>query len=259
MTDPSLLVSFLATICEKHVSPIGLQINKPNITSKWFEGSDFVQIIEVYINNTDPKNYLTEADNLYVRVQSKYVDTVIPGTLKRLALEQAAIVQIGVKSKSDVKASTDCTRIVIAKYGGACGSKQVFQPVSGSCSFEDYTATNASVNPHLNPDWFNDIKYGIFIHYGPCAVPAYGNGDFFANFTDKGFDPKEWVDLFADAGAPYFVPTTKHHDGFTLFNFSTSISRRSSIHYGPKKDIIRDLFAAAKKYQPHLRLGENTM
>lgn len=32
--------------------------------------------------------------------------------------------------------------------------------------------------------------------------------DFAANFTGKKFDPKEWVDLFADAGAQYFVPTT---------------------------------------------------
>jgi alpha-L-fucosidase len=32
--------------------------------------------------------------------------------------------------------------------------------------------------------------------------------DFIANFTDKKFDPKAWVDLFSDAGAQYFVPTT---------------------------------------------------
>lgn len=32
--------------------------------------------------------------------------------------------------------------------------------------------------------------------------------DFFANFTDRGFDPQEWVNLFSDAGAQYFVPTT---------------------------------------------------
>lgn len=32
--------------------------------------------------------------------------------------------------------------------------------------------------------------------------------DFANNFTGKGFDPKDWVDLFADAGAQYFVPTT---------------------------------------------------
>lgn len=35
--------------------------------------------------------------------------------------------------------------------------------------------------------------------------------DFFSNFTDKGFDPREWVDLFSDAGAQYFVPTTSRY------------------------------------------------
>ena len=32
--------------------------------------------------------------------------------------------------------------------------------------------------------------------------------DFIANFTDKGYNPKEWVDLFAAAGAKYMVPVT---------------------------------------------------
>ncbi|KIE00474.1 Glycoside hydrolase, subgroup, catalytic core, partial [Metarhizium majus ARSEF 297] len=278
---------------DAHESPTGLQINKPNITSKWIDGSDLVQIVEVYINNTDPTNYLTEADNLVVEVLSDSVDTVVRGTLKRLGPRQAAIVQIGIKNKPKAKAGSQCTGIIVANYGNKRGGKQATQPVSGTCGFIDYTATKSSVNPHLAPDWFNDLKYGIFIHWGPYAVPAYGNvgknenyaewywssmqypndktqtyqyhlktygkdvnyDDFFANFTDRGFDPQEWVDLFSDAGAQYFVPTTKHHDGFALFNFSTAISKRSSIHYGPKRDIIKDLFAAAKKYQPHLRLG----
>lgn len=37
--------------------------------------------------------------------------------------------------------------------------------------------------------------------------------DFIQNFSTSAFDPKEWVDLFADAGANYFVQVSKHHDG----------------------------------------------
>lgn len=36
--------------------------------------------------------------------------------------------------------------------------------------------------------------------------------------------PKEWVHFFADSGARYFVPTTKHHDGFSLFDISSKDS-----------------------------------
>lgn len=78
--------------------------------------------------------------------------------------------------------------------------------------------------------------------------------DFFENYTASAWDPKEWVDLFADAGAQYFVFTTKHHDGFA--NFDTgAITNRSSMHYGPGRDLLGELFDAAATYQPHLRRG----
>lgn len=44
----------------------------------------------------------------------------------------------------------------------------------------------------------------------------------------------------------------EHHDGFALFNFSSSISRRSTVHCGPRRDFIGELFAAARQHQPHL-------
>jgi alpha-L-fucosidase len=45
--------------------------------------------------------------------------------------------------------------------------------------------------------------------YGPDHV----YDDFISNFTASNFDPQAWVDLFADAGATYFVQVSKHHDG----------------------------------------------
>jgi len=63
------------------------------------------------------------------------------------------------------------------------------------------------------------------------------------------------VDLFAAAGAQYIVPITKHHDGFALFNVSSDISTRTSVHYGPKRDFIKELLSAAKTYQPQIRRG----
>jgi alpha-L-fucosidase len=47
----------------------------------------------------------------------------------------------------------------------------------------------------------------------------------------------------------------EHHDGFALFDFPSSISQRSSVHYGPKRDFIKEILAAAKSYQPHIRRG----
>lgn len=46
--------------------------------------------------------------------------------------------------------------------------------------------------------------------------PNHTYDEFIPDFTASAWDPKEWVDLFSDAGAQYFVQVTKHHDGFAL-------------------------------------------
>lgn len=84
--------------------------------------------------------------------------------------------------------------------------------------------------------------------------PELNNDDFFENFTASAYDPKEWVDLISDSGAQYFVLTTKHHDGFSLFDAGAT-TNRTSLHYGPKRDILGELFEAAKTHQPHLKRG----
>lgn len=84
--------------------------------------------------------------------------------------------------------------------------------------------------------------------------PDWNYDDGFPDFTAAAWDPREWVDLFADAGATYFVLTTKHHDGFALFDAGET-SNRSSINYGPKRDIAQELFDAAATYQPTLKRG----
>jgi alpha-L-fucosidase len=48
--------------------------------------------------------------------------------------------------------------------------------------------------------------------------------------------------------------TTKHHDGFALFNTSTT-SNRNALNYGPRRDVVKELFDAAETYQPSLRRG----
>ncbi|KAH8586544.1 alpha-L-fucosidase-domain-containing protein [Bisporella sp. PMI_857] len=277
-----------------HGFPPRLRIHGGTLTSKWFEGSDFVQIIEMIIANDHPSNFLTLADTLNVTADSDSFDLVTPGTLTRLAPQQQAVVQIGVKNKKGVAPGTMCSATITAIWGAKYGEFQTTtQDITGMCGFGDYSATSTSLEHHWNPDWFNEVKYGIFIHWGIYSVPAFGNttpvedyaewywkrqhepdyrtetyqyhlrtygqdlvyDDFIANFTAVEFDAKEWVDLVADAGARYIVPVTKHHDGYALFNFSESVSRRSSIHYGPKRDLIGELFDAAKKYHPEIRRG----
>jgi alpha-L-fucosidase len=84
--------------------------------------------------------------------------------------------------------------------------------------------------------------------YGPTHV----YDDFIQNFTASAFSPKDWVDLFADAGANYFVQVSKHHDGFALFDLPSNVTKRTSVAQFPNRNLLQELFDAAAEYQPQL-------
>ncbi|HSP41442.1 MAG TPA: alpha-L-fucosidase, partial [Luteolibacter sp.] len=89
--------------------------------------------------------------------------------------------------------------------------------------------------------WFHDARFGMFIHWGLYAVPAgewqgkeiggigewiMKNGKipvadykkFTKDFTAENYDPAAWAKLAKQAGMKYVVITSKHHDGFALYD-----------------------------------------
>jgi alpha-L-fucosidase len=124
-------------------------------------------------------------------------------------------------------------------------------------------------------EWFRDVKYGMFIHWGLYAIPAGeykgqrapGIGEWIMNrlripvteyeqltkqFNPTKFNPDEWVQLAQDAGMKYMVITSKHHDGFALFK--SAVSPYNVADATPyKKDIIKMLADACAKRG--MRLG----
>jgi alpha-L-fucosidase len=69
-------------------------------------------------------------------------------------------------------------------------------------------------------DWMN-LKYGMFIHFGPNTyqMKAWGNGTYPANLLDfSKVDVAQWAQTAKAAGMKYAVLTVKHHDGFCLWN-----------------------------------------
>lgn len=84
--------------------------------------------------------------------------------------------------------------------------------------------------------------------YGPSVV----YDDFIQNFTASEFQPKDWVDLFADAGANYFVQVSKHHDGYAIFDLPANVTKRTSVAQFPHRNLLQEIFDAAAQYQPQL-------
>ena len=84
--------------------------------------------------------------------------------------------------------------------------------------------------------WFDDAKLGMFIHWGLYSVPARGEWVMkkegfspaeYAKFADAfrppaDFSPEQWVLLAKRMGAKYAVLTTRHHDGYALWNTKTT-------------------------------------
>src|SRR5689334_2366380 len=123
--------------------------------------------------------------------------------------------------------------------------------------------------------WFREAKFGLFIHWGLYAVPAGewkgqfvpGIGEWIMNrakipvgeyeqlakqFNPVKFDAEAWAKLAEDAGMKYLVITSKHHDGFAMFESKVSpynVVDATPWHHDPMKDL------AAACARHHIKLG----
>ncbi len=102
-------------------------------------------------------------------------------------------------------------------------------------------------------EWFQDAKFGLFIHWGVYSV--LGDGEWVMNnqhipigtyekipafFNPIGFNPAEWVQMVKDAGMKYITITSKHHDGFAMFD--SKISNYDIVERTPYgKDVLKML------------------
>jgi alpha-L-fucosidase len=122
-------------------------------------------------------------------------------------------------------------------------------------------------------EWYREAKFGMFIHWGPYSLasvepswpimrPVEGDYWFSAakyyhpisetdyvalpkEFNPVRFNPEAWVKLAKSAGQRYMVFTTKHHDGFCMFDSSHTDYKITNTPYG--KDIVAELAAACRK------------
>jgi len=108
-------------------------------------------------------------------------------------------------------------------------------------------------------EWFREAGVGMFIHWG--VYSSLGRGEWvmqqeqmtleeydknIPDFTAKNYDPDEWARLAKNAGMRYMVLTTKHHDGFCLFD--TATTERNAVKQGPKRDLVKEYIEACRRH-----------
>lgn len=128
------------------------------------------------------------------------------------------------------------------------------------------------------PQWFQDAKLGIFIHWGLYSVPSWSGREQYAEWFLKGllsgdsariqfqkrvygnnwqyadyaklfkaelFDAGEWASIFKESGAKYVIMVSKHHDGYCLYP-SQYARGWNSMETGPHRDLVGELDKAVR-------------
>lgn len=106
--------------------------------------------------------------------------------------------------------------------------------------------------------WFHEARFGMFIHWGLYSLLGRGEWVMFQErirrddyakladrFNPKKFDADAWAGLAAEAGMKYMVLTTRHHDGFCLFD--SQVSDFTSVKTRAKRDFVAEYVEAARK------------
>lgn len=150
-----------------------------------------------------------------------------------------------------------------------------------------YTPDWESLDSHKMPQWYDDGKIGLSMHWGVYSVPAwaprekgisyaewygrrmyekgnptfnyhrekYGDNftydDFIPKWKAENFNPSVWAKFAKKMGANYIFITSKHHDGFCLW--PSKYTDRNAMKMGPKKDLLKKFFEAGRK--ENLKVG----
>jgi len=109
-----------------------------------------------------------------------------------------------------------------------------------------------------NTDWFAHDRFGLFIHWGLYALPARHEWvknreripdsvyqKYFDHFDPDLYDPKEWARAAKNAGMKYFVVTTKHHEGFCLWDSKLTDYKAPNTPAG--RDLLRPMLEAFRE------------
>ncbi len=176
------------------------------------------------------------------------------------------------------KADAPCELILVKDGGHGMGiarGEDVFKKI---LAFFEANLQNINTNAsaaHGDYQWWKDAKFGLFVHWGPVSlrgeeiswsragerpgipgllpgtIPVEEYDNLYREFNPVKFDAAEWVKIAKAAGMSYIILTTKHHDGFCMFDTQLTDYKITNSPY--KKDIVAELARAC--HEGGVRLG----
>ncbi len=124
------------------------------------------------------------------------------------------------------------------------------------------------------PKWYQDGRFGLFIHWGVYSIPAtetewyprqmylmgtkswkhrvktYGKDSDYRQiveqFNPTAFDADEWLDIFKKSGAKYIMPVAEHHDGIKMYK--SELNRWNTMDLQTKRDFMQELHEACDRH-----------
>jgi len=105
--------------------------------------------------------------------------------------------------------------------------------------------------------WWTEARFGMFIHWGLYSIPSRGEWVMYCEripkvqyaqladrYNPRKFDAGKWVSLAKEAGMRYMVLTTRHHDGFCLWD--SHVSDFTSVKTAAKRDFVAEYVDACR-------------
>lgn len=135
------------------------------------------------------------------------------------------------------------------------------------CFIFSFSALCQNISQEEKMQWFSDAKLGIFIHWGIYSKGDWSESWSFHNkqvpidqyyaqenyFTASNYNPEFWADLIKESGAKYTVITSKHHDGFALWD--TKAGDISAVKSSAAKTDVLTPFVKAIREKGDIKLG----
>ncbi len=120
-------------------------------------------------------------------------------------------------------------------------------------------AANESSESSARLAWWREARFGMFIHWGPVTlkgteigwsrgaeVPVAEYDALYKNFNPTQFDADDWAQTAKQAGMKYLVITSKHHDGFCLWD--TKLTDYNIMHTPFHRDVLKELSEACRRH-----------